>query len=266
MIREGQVTIGRLVLLLAGAVCDGGAVVAIAPQEDPPAWVTQSQSGQEFDLPISDRLSDETQALLAELHSPAYPDRRRATDRLVDIGARIFPQLREAFQRTHDLEGRLRIESIARRVYLNFHVFERNGFLGISQGRRPMDHEDDPRIHEGYLGVEIGRIIPGTAAEEADLQEGDVIVSFDGSLLEAPGPSERFNFGEIIRRLGPGVTVTMIVLREERSQLVEAVLRPRPLQYYGRNQGIAGRMFAHFRDEFPSWWATHFADSTSRPS
>ena len=265
MAGEGRVRIGRLVLLLVGAV-HACSAAALAQQEDPPAWLEKSQTGEEFDLPISDRLSAETDAALAGLHSPVYEDRHHATERLIDLGACIFPQLRDNFHLADDLEVRLLIERIARRVYLSFHVFDRNGFLGISQRRRPLNHDDDPRINEGHFGVEIGRVIRDTAAEEAGLAKGDVIVSFDGSLLAAPDPTEPFLFGELIRRLAPGVTVEIIVLRADRSHRVEAVLRPRPPQYYGRNQGTAGLMLAHFRDEFPRWWQTHFIDSTHRPS
>lgn len=214
-------------------------------------------SDEEFRLPLAASQAAEVERLIGQLGSPDYPLRERASDRLVEIGAPALDPLRTAYQQTDDLEVRLRIERIVGESYLSYHVFGRNGFLGVSQDRFGVTHEVDGRIAEGHVGIRVRQALPDTGAERAGVRENDVIIALDGQPLQAgPFPSE--SFGEELRMKGPGVQVVLTVLRGERQLDIEATLGQRPRMYYSPQQGEAYEMLMAARRNFAVWWARHF--------
>jgi regulator of sigma E protease len=58
-----------------------------------------------------------------------------------------------------------------------------------------------------FTPAEVGQVVPGSAAEAADIRAGDEIVSIDGS------PVERFEDVQQAVRLNPGVPLKMVVRR-----------------------------------------------------
>ena len=123
---------------------------AIVAGASPPAANIEVPSpppdGGEFSLPLEDATAAQINRLIPLLGSPYYDDRCEATARLIEIGPPALGKLRAAYQSADDLETRLRIEAIALRAYLSYHVYDRNGFLGIEQYAAPLTHADDPRI------------------------------------------------------------------------------------------------------------------------
>ena len=107
----------------------------------------------------------------------------------------------------------------------------------------------DPPEEQAWLGVQLGDIdsafiaeelglpsnavgavvfglIPGSPAEEAGLEEGDVIVSLDGDEVTS---SEQLI--EMLRELSPGTEVTLEVLSAEGTRTVRAELVQRPVTF-----------------------------------
>ncbi|WP_100446457.1 S1C family serine protease [Glycomyces xiaoerkulensis] len=59
------------------------------------------------------------------------------------------------------------------------------------------------------VGVELQRIIPGSPAEEAGLEDGDVLTSFNGTTV-----TENTELVALVRKLAPGTTVTVVYERD----------------------------------------------------
>jgi hypothetical protein len=216
-------------------------------------------SGEEFSLPVGTELAERIDGMISRLGSPKYKEREDATTGLIEIGAPAFARLRRAYRATDQLEVRLRIERIVYAAYLDYHLFDRNGFLGISQEPVPRLHEDDPRIPEGHFGVQVREVIAGTAADEAGIEAGDIIIALEGRPLAGERVKAAASFGEAIRVLGPGTRVKVTVLRRAAQLEIEAVLDKRPRVYY-ENQEVVSLLLAEVRDRFASWWTTHFRD------
>lgn len=226
-------------------------------------WEHDSLSGEEFNLPLDDEITAEVETLLPLLASPKYGERKTAKDRLMEIGPGAFAQLSRAYRRAEELDLRLSIEEIVREAYLQHHVFSRNGFLGVQQSRVPVTPEDEPRIEEGYIGIQINRIIPGTAAEAVGILAKDVIVALDGRKLTGSGAQAINDFGEMLRTRGQGAAVSIRLFRGPLELELEAILGPRPRQYYPRNQSTVSLMLAQFEKGFRTWWALRFGADTS---
>jgi len=237
--------------------CVGIAFSQTAPPQRHAPAAALDVADEEFRLPLAASQAAEVERLIGQLGSPDYPQREQASDRLVEIGAPAFDPLRTAYRETDDLEVRLRIEQIVGESYLSYHVYRRNGFLGVSQDRFGVTHEEDARIAEGHVGIRVRQALPDTAAERAGLRENDVIIALDGQPLKAgPFPSE--SFGEELRTKGPGVQVELTVLRGAQQLDVEATLGQRPRMYYSPQQGESYEMLVVARRNFSVWWARHF--------
>jgi S1-C subfamily serine protease len=84
--------------------------------------------------------------------------------------------------------------------------FRQSAFLGV-------------QIEESEDGVTVTRVVPNSAAEEAGLQDGDVITAVDGQEVTTPQALQ-----EAIATLNPGDVVTLTITRDGQSQEVEATL------------------------------------------
>lgn len=97
-----------------------------------------------------------------------------------------------------------------------------HAFLGV----RPA--ELTPQIAEQFdveaeSGVIVLSVVENSAAEEAGLQPGDVIVAVDGEELRGVG-----EFLSALRQRAPGDTIELEILRDGEEQTVSATLRARP--------------------------------------
>ena len=253
-------TIITLSVILAGPVSGQ------SPDTSPALSETESVLDDEFTIPADGEVAARIDADIGQLASPSYQRREAATERLSAIGPPAFAQLRMAYHDNDELEFRLRVEHVVHTAYLKHHVYDKNGFLGISQGPNPVLHADDQRIPENGFGVEVRQVIENTAAEAAGLKKGDVIAALDGEPLAAEGTRPPVAFGESIRVRGPGATVTLTVLRGRQSFEVAVSLGSRPRRYYGATQGLVHRMLLDARGEFDRWWAERFRRPRTEPS
>lgn len=87
-------------------------------------------------------------------------------------------------------------------------------FLGV-------ETEEETEYSEG--GALIKRVVDESAAEEAGLETGDIIVGFDGRTIRGPRA-----LTEAIRAQEPGDEVSITIVRGGREQTLDVVLRKRP--------------------------------------
>ncbi len=98
----------------------------------------------------------------------------------------------------------------------------RAGFLGI-EGQTV-----DPEVARLYnLTVDSGAVIasvqPGSPADTAGLQEGDIITAFDGTEI-----TSMLDLAGIVQRREPGETVTLTIVRDNTNQQIPVTLGTRP--------------------------------------
>jgi Do/DeqQ family serine protease len=94
----------------------------------------------------------------------------------------------------------------------------RRGQLGITVVRANSDPARALGIKENK-GVVVAQIQPGGSADRAGLKAGDIITSFNGVEVNDPNV-----FRNQIASAGPGVEVTLTILRDGREQQVRATL------------------------------------------
>ena len=183
----------------------------------------------------------------------------------MEIGAPALAKLREAYLATDDLEIRLRIETAVEETYLTYHVYGRNGFLGIGQGLI-VTSTDDPRLAPGHVGITVRSVIADTGAHRAGLRQFDIVIALDNEPIPAKGSEREIarDFGESIRLRGPGTAVKLTILRDESVLEVEAVLGRRGKDHYWRIDPVTQepdaptRMLIRARQQFRPWWIKHF--------
>ena len=255
------------IVALLGLPAAAGTALADSPADIP--------EEKEFRLPVDADTAAEIDTLIPQLGSPKYATREAASGRLLEIGPVALAKLRQAYLTTDDLESRLRIETIVEDAYLTYHVYGRNGFLGIGQGLI-VTHEDDRRIAKGHVGVTVSSVILETAAQRAGLREFDVIIAMDDNPIAATGSQREIatDFGESIRLRGPGTAVKLTVLRDGSVLQVNAVLGRRGRSHYWRFDPMTQepdaptRMLILARQRFEPWWIQHFRKrpgTTARP-
>lgn len=221
-----------------------------------------------FRASLSSGEAAEVERLIPQLGSNDYEEREAATERLALIGRGALERLRSAYLSSDDLEVRLRIEEIVHTAYLMYRVYDRYGFLGISQRRMPAISADDSRIRPGHVGIVIAEITPKTGAEEAGLTKGDVIIALNGDPIRE-GFRANANFGATIRHLGPHTVVNLTILRpgNRRARQMEVVATlgrcPKRLVRDGRIGEIPEKLMLA-KQQFPAWWAKHFREPTNK--
>lgn len=238
---------------------------AQAPSAHPPSDASSTPPPKSPDaylldeVKISEERKTEIDGWIAELASPRFDVRVRASRRLSESGASVLPHLRRAYLASRDLEVRMRIEEIARELYLDDQLYSRNAFLGISMGWPTITHAMDPRVPLGAEGIHVENVVEGTAAEEAGLRRGDIIILLDGEPVRGnriggdPG-----SFSEILRRRGVGAVVTLTVLRFEHTLEIDVTLRARPREYYDRDSPALAEQRRAVESALLRWWTDRF--------
>lgn len=214
----------------------------------------ESVTDEELHLPLDEADARRIDILLVELGSSEYARRQSARHEIVRIGAPALAKLRDAYRTSADLDVRLSFEDIIRNVFLNHHLLDANGFLGITQGRSTVTSADDPLVPRGGVGIVVDWVLPNTAAEQFGLRAGDMIIRLDGEPI--PARRRRFrqgDFGESIRRRGHGTLVLLTIVRGRDTTEVEVELGRRPESLYRGQRGFRSDIM-EVRERFAIWW------------
>jgi len=111
----------------------------------------------------------------------------------------------------------------------------RRGFLGISQINLTPQTKKRYELHQGVV---ITKVAEGSPAESSGLRNGDIIVHFDGKLVD--GTQRLFT---LVRSSKPGSKVKLEIVRQGKPQTVEVELGQIPEAYRPQtaNLSLPGR-------------------------
>lgn len=261
----------------------------------PPVRRVEPLTEEVFHLPVGDALQQEIDDLVTKLGSPNHGAREVSSERLVEIGLQTFGRLRRAYHDADDLEVRLRVEGIVRQAFLNHHVYDRNGFLGITMrahvhGQRPVVARRNARgranrgranpQRPGYnpveipadeSGVDVQTVVPDSGAARGGIKPDDVIVAANGKALTGQGNALLESLSFPIRSRPPGAVLTVTVYRRidttkrEKKVLTVTLGRcPKDTAALGNVRGTSG-LLREMSAEFPGWWSEHVG-AVPRPS
>jgi len=100
-------------------------------------------------------------------------------------------------------------------------VKEKTGYLGVIIQELSPDLKEFLKIRG--TGVVVAEVLPGSPAEKAGLQPGDVITHFKGRPVVSPE-----QFKREVRSTPPGSSVTMQIDREGRRLTIKTIIEPLP--------------------------------------
>jgi putative serine protease PepD len=98
----------------------------------------------------------------------------------------------------------------------------RTAFLGVATVQVTEDLAEEESL-EVDTGLYVGEVTAGSAADDAGVEEGDVILAVDGTAVDTPA-----EFGAAIRRMDPGDTVELRIDRDGDARTLTATLGTRP--------------------------------------
>jgi serine protease Do len=129
----------------------------------------------------------------------------------------------------------------------------------------------------GSRGVRITRVHPGTQAQKAGLEIGDLILKLDGTVIPASRPEDADVFESLIRQYRIGTQVELVVRRGQDETLVKVPLQAghegtadlashecKTLEFNARDLGQEDRVARKLADDFkgvlvtaitPAGWA-----------
>lgn len=236
------------------------------PQSPPELPLTD----EEFHLPLDQETTAEVDRLIPLLNAPAFSEREKATEALLAIGAPAIAKLRDAYAQSDDLEARLRIEETVRSAYLNRHVFDKYGFLGVqlqqvNTAKQKVGGQPPPPAARVENALQIGRVITDTAASRAGIQAEDIVYSLNGVPVVGGGQDAVTRFSTNIRTFPPGAKIKLDIERNGTRMLIEAVIGRCP-EESARARSVGfwpeyGKACARFEE----WWNKFFVPG-SQPS
>jgi serine protease Do len=101
----------------------------------------------------------------------------------------------------------------------------RRGYLGVSPGDLTDELKDAMGLGADVEGALINQVLAGTPAEDAGLENGDVVLQVNGRPVEDARELTR-----IIGAIAPNETVRLRILRDERERTIRVTLAERPGQ------------------------------------
>jgi len=124
----------------------------------------------------------------------------------------------------------------------------------------------------GSKGVRVTRVHPGTNAEKAGLQVGDLLLKLDGTVIPASRPEEADVFESLIRQYRVGTEVTLTVRRGKEETQVKVPLQIghegaadldshecETLEFTSRDLGQEDRVAKKLPDDFKGVLVTNMA-------
>lgn len=152
--------------------------------------------------------------LVADLNSPRFAVRERATRELCDLDAVVLPKLAQRYHAAVGEEARHRLRYAMETIFYRQELAGRSGFIGIRLSQQAITDVVDPVDGRKCYGIYIIDVIQDMPAAHAGIQGGDTIISLDGQPLPADPSSQKFI--SLIERTPPGSTIRIRVLRPEK--------------------------------------------------
>ena len=91
-----------------------------------------------------------------------------------------------------------------------------------TEGQRRVSFGTVPDFAHNADGVRVDSVVPGSPAESAGIQTGDILLEMNGEALAGLGA-----YSDFLKTLAPGDTVTTKVLRDAQTISVEVTVAPR---------------------------------------
>lgn len=86
---------------------------------------------------------------------------------------------------------------------------EKQGYLGVYLQELTPDLKESLDLNESVVGILISGVVEDSPAEEAGLEDGDVIISFDGKKVYSVSKLTR-----LVRKTSPGTRVALVINRD----------------------------------------------------
>ena len=255
-----RIRLAALVLALTLCACPGATAQEVDPAPHAAAnAASPPEGGDEFTDSLDEQTAQRVESLIAALGHGDYRSRERATLALIGIGVPAFARLRDAYRRSGDLEVTLRIERIVHVAYMDYHVYASKGFLGVSMRPYGLGQDAGVPIPPGTSAVTLTEITEETAAHDAGLLAGDVIVAVDGEPFVGTGANVVEQFSAIVGAHRPGEDIVLALHRgAEREEISVTLGRcPPGLARSGRVRSIAEAVPV-VQQRFEAWWEEYF--------
>lgn len=152
--------------------------------------------------------------LVADLNSPRFAVRERATRTLSDLDAAFLPKLAQRYHAAVGEEARHRLRYAMETIFYRQELAGRSGFVGIRLSQQAITDVVDPVDGRKCYGIYIIDVIQDMPAAHAGIQGGDTIISLNDQPLPADPTSQEFI--SLIERTPPGSRIRIRVLRPEK--------------------------------------------------
>ena len=86
---------------------------------------------------------------------------------------------------------------------------EKQGYLGVYLQELTPDLKESLDLDESIKGVLISGVVGDSPAEEAGLEDGDVLISFDGKKVYSVS-----KLTSLVRKTSPGTRVSLVIIRD----------------------------------------------------
>lgn len=200
--------------------------------------------------------------IVAQLASPSFEEREWATRMLTDEGASALTVLSSVYAAVDDLEVRSRVQEIVKGIVFREPMAQLGGFLGINLQLVGSDIE--PALPPNQLAIRVQAVVPDTAADLADLEQGDLIIELNGESFDAHFTQKIFM--DSIRQMPPGTQVNLTVLRDGEPIAKTVELGVRPLNKLANTSELDSLQLQGLRDAariFGEWCAQAEHNATS---
>ncbi len=244
-----------------------------ATQSERPDYFDKPVTDDEFRLTMDKETAKQVDSLILGLADPVYKARQEAHDALIQIGAAAMSKLREAYLTAEDLETKLRIEQVAHSAYVNHHVLDKHGFLGISmryydptekgvkqlgvQNGKQRSSMSPPVLPVGRVCVFVSQVIADTGADRAGVLAGDAIIAMDGEPVTGKGQAIRNAFSARIRKRRPGESIELTIVRGAETLTLTPSLTRAP-QGSLTNVIVISVLYKEASNRFEIWWEKFF--------
>lgn len=127
----------------------------------------------------------------------------------------------------HDGDSYLTVVKIGPEPEQDKPALARKAWLGVATQVISQDLAEALGI-PGTKGVRVTRVFPGSTAEQAGLQAGDLLLKLDGAVIAASRPEDAEVFADTIRQSRVGAEVSLEVRRGQQSLTLKTTLERSP--------------------------------------